>query len=189
MYGTSFKRPSLESLPCRYAMSLAVAAGAFLIAFAACADVPPCMDQNLNAMPINNEIVLKWKESTPNNFVRRAHIKGIVIPNDAVSDRNSHSHFVIAILGTTQSGPIEVVYSDQFGLLPAIHEGMQVEACGDYITSTGRGGPDNEFPPSPVGAIIHWLHKSWQPLDRHPSGFLAIDGVVYGYGDNYREGR
>lgn len=33
-------------------------------------------------------------------------------------------------------------------------------------------------PPSPDGAILHWVHRS--PSARHDSGFVVIDGVVCG---------
>lgn len=128
-----------------------------------------------NGVPIavNNEQVLEWKKNTPNQFRERGHVSGVVarlFPN-----KNHHNHFEIQIGSSPKEG-LEVVYNMDFGPLPAVQIGMKVEACGDYITSTDQAGP---YPPSPSGAIIHWVHVN--PSGRgHDSGYLMIDGVLYG---------
>jgi hypothetical protein len=128
---------------------------------------------------VNNDQVLKWKTSTQSGFTARALVMGVLVA--ILTDQGAHLHLEID-LGNQSSGRanhLEVIYNKQFGETPPLRVGMQVEACGDYITSTQV---NNGYPPSPVGAIIHWIHMSPKP-DRHPSGFLVIDGKLTGMND------
>ncbi len=134
-------------------------------------DAPECMASG-RALSIDNGQVLKWKESTPNQFLARAYVEGTVVT--VYPDRNGHEHFAIRI-GNEPTDMLEVVYNSEFGEMPTPTVGMKVEACGDYITSTAQ---TEAYPPSPVGAIIHWVHKS---PSKHDSGFVMLDGVLYGY--------
>jgi hypothetical protein len=70
-----------------------------------------------------------------------------------------------------------VIYNIEFGALPALSIGMNVAACGDYITV----GPNAQLP-SPEPAIIHWVHVNPGTRDggAHPSGFLVINNQAYG---------
>lgn len=136
-----------------------------------------CKGKENQNLPINNEEVLKWKESTPNQFKARAHVMGTIV--GTLLDRDSHLHIEIDL----NSGPqmarnehLEVVYNKKFGEVPQYRNGMILQACGDYITATQSSG---NYKPSPVGAIIHWVHMSPDP-HRHAGGFLAIDGKVTG---------
>jgi hypothetical protein len=81
---------------------------------------------------------------------------------------------------------IEVIYSQDFGQLPTIQPGMQVHACGDFIKATQ---PNNGFPASPAGAIVHWVHVNSRG-GGHENGYLMIDNVMYGIGPDqgYRPG-
>jgi hypothetical protein len=134
--------------------------------------VPDCMDGD-RVLPVNNDQVLDWKHSTQNQFRDRGHVHGNIV--QVYPDKNGHDHFSIQI-GKQSDDLIEVIYNQDFGTTPALHEGMEVEACGDYITSIAQSGP---YPPSPVGAIVHWVHLN-PKHSGHESGFLAIDGQVYG---------
>lgn len=132
----------------------------------------PCMAGG-NPIPINNDQVLEWKKNTPNQYRDRGHVSGIV--SRIFSNKNDHNHFEIQI-GKLPGEVLEVVYNMNFGRLPNIKNGMNVVACGDYITATQQSGP---YPPSPSGAIIHWVHMN--PSGKgHESGFLVIDGTIYG---------
>ncbi len=134
--------------------------------------VPNCPAYGKN-LEVNNQQALHWRRTTPNQFRERAHVKGNVVY--IYPDRNGHEHFEIQI-GREREDAIEVIYNSDFGALPDVREGMVVEACGDYITSTAQSGP---YPPSPAGAIIHWIHMN--PKGRgHEPGFLMIDGALYG---------
>ena len=62
------------------------------------------------------------------------------------------------------------------GAIPKIQKGMSVEACGDYITSTQTTA---QYPASPDGAILHWIHKNPKP-GGHASGYVEVDNVIYG---------
>ncbi len=137
--------------------------------------IPDCMDK-AKVLPIDNNQVIQWKASTPNTYLARAHVNGPVTRQ--YPDHSGHTHFEISI-GKTAQDTLEVIYNDEFGALPAIRVGMNVEACGDYITSTAQSGP---YPPSPDGAIIHWIHKNPRGHG-HDSGFIAIDNVLYGQGN------
>jgi len=79
-------------------------------------------------------------------------------------------------IGNGSRDTIEVVYNNAFGALPRIQAGMITEVCGDYITARAKAGP---YPPSPEGAIIHWVHINSRGGE-HEDGFFRIDGVVYG---------
>jgi hypothetical protein len=134
--------------------------------------VPSCPAYGRD-LPINNEQVIHWKRNTPNQFRERANISGKVV--QVFPDTNGHEHFVIQI-GKQADDTIEVIYNKDFGAMPEPPMGASVQACGDYITATARSGP---YPPSPVGAIIHWVHMN--PRGRgHDPGFVVMDGVLYG---------
>jgi hypothetical protein len=92
-------------------------------------------------------------------------------------DKTGHAHFAIN-LDQSSAGDIEIIYNDEFGALPRLQPGTQVVACGDYITA----GPRSRLP-SPMGAIIHWVHYNPGTRDggAHPHGFLYIGGQVYGF--------
>lgn len=144
-----------------------------MLAPAAKADMTPdCIDRG-GALPVDNEQVIRWKTSTQNQFQARAHVSGPVLVD--YPDQNGHHHFEIQ-LGNAPGATLEVIFNEDFGAVPAIQPGMQIEACGDYITSIAQSGP---YPASPDGAIIHWVHASPDPA-RHPSGYLMIDGTLYG---------
>ncbi|MGZ3650054.1 MAG: hypothetical protein ACXVB9_10925 [Bdellovibrionota bacterium] len=133
---------------------------------------PDCIDRGVN-LQVNNEQVIQWKSSTRNQFQARAHVAG---PITAVyPDHSGHHHFQIQ-LDKIQGDTLEVIFNEDFGAVPALTTGMNVEACGDYITSNAPSGP---YPASPDNAIIHWVHASPNP-NNHPSGFMMVDGVVYG---------
>lgn len=156
------------------------AIAAFLFSSAVYADnVPQCVAYG-RELPVNNEQVLNWKRTTANQFQDRANVSGQVVR--LFADRSSHAHFEIQI-GPRQGDVLEVVYNLHFGAIPEVQLGMQVQACGDYITATAHTG---KYPPSPSGAIIHWIHMN--PKNRgHDHGWMMIDGVVYGNDYNERE--
>ncbi len=135
--------------------------------------IPNCLNSQSQAMPIDDGQVLKYKVSTPNQYLTRAHIKGIV--SHLFADHSGHNHFEVKI-GSGPNDTIEVVYNQSFGALPALSLGMTVEACGDYITANR---PTSNYPPSPDGAILHWVHKT---TGGHLGGFVAINNVLYGEG-------
>jgi len=148
--------------------------GLFLITGTAIASdrIPPCLDGSAS-LPIDNEQAIEWRNNTPNQFERRAHIEGRV--SQVFNERSSHSHFEIQI-GANQNDVIEVIYNKVFGKLATPYVGMTVEACGDYITSFARAG---SYPPSPSGAIIHWVHYNYRN-DGHKDGYLVLEGDLYG---------
>jgi hypothetical protein len=146
-------------------------------------NLPTCLDRN--RQPIrgdNNDEVLRWKEETKNQYKDRALIDGVLV--SVLLDRRSHLHLEVNLEGDERSTDprqhIEIVYNKAFGEVGDLQPGMPVQACGDYITSREQSGP---YKPSPVGAIVHWVHKSNTP-DRHSHGFLAIDGKLYGMEDD-----
>ena len=132
-------------------------------------NMPDCL--NMQGQPINvdDQSVLGWKTSTRNGFTARAHIAGTI--SKIYRDSSGHHHWE-ATIGANSSDTLEVIYDKAFGSVPTPQIGASVEACGDYITANGGGRP------SPDGGLIHWIHRSNSP--RHPSGFLVIDGQLYG---------
>jgi hypothetical protein len=133
-----------------------------------------CLDHQHEALPYLNEQVIQWKKSTPDQTLKRALVNGVV--TQIYPSKTGHAHFAITLDGDAK-GDLEVIYNDDFGRLPAVQTGMKVVACGDYITV----GPKARLP-SPMGAIIHWVHHN--PGDRdggaHKHGFLIINGTPYG---------
>jgi hypothetical protein len=129
-----------------------------------------CMDHK-KSIEINNDQVIKWKSSTKNAFLARARIQGTV--DQLFPDHAGHRHFSLKI-GPNIADHVEVVYNLSFGKLPVPTVGMTASACGDYITSIAQTG---SYPPSPDGAIIHWVHNS--PRGSHESGYVILNGVKY----------
>jgi hypothetical protein len=152
--------------------AIAISAAASQASFA---DAPDCMSGS-SAMPIDNQAVLALKASTPNQYLARAHVSGTV--GQIYADEHGHNHFEL-IIGSGPTDTIEIVYNISFGELPQMQAGMSVEACGDFINSDAA---TSEYPESPDNAIMHWVHRN--PKGRgHASGFLEIDGQLYGQGD------
>ena len=137
---------------------------------------PTCLDQSGKILPENNAQVLQWKETTANQFLSRAHVQGVVM--DIYADHSGHHHFLIDLDSNTNH-TLEVIYNISFGELPPMTVGMKIEACGDYITSNAQ---TDQYPASPAGAIIHWIHKNPNPKG-HRSGYLMINGKLFGQGN------
>lgn len=139
------------------------------------AGAPSCLDNQNRPLVINNGHVLRLRESTQDQHKDRAFVQGVV--TNIYSDRTGHNHFALN-LDSHPAGDIEIIYNQDFGRLPAIVPGMTVVACGDYITA----GPRSRLP-SPMGAIIHWVHYNPGDRDggRHPHGFLYVNGQLFGY--------
>jgi hypothetical protein len=140
---------------------------------------PICQDQG-RALDVNNDQVIQWKTRTANQYTDRAHIKGRVVRDYGI--KSNHQHFQIEIQGVEQSlgTTIEVIYNEsrEFGFIEKPKKGMEVEVCGEYITSNAPSGP---YPASPDGALVHWVHKASKGSS-HDEGFVILDGVLYGYG-------
>jgi hypothetical protein len=134
-------------------------------------DAPDCDGANGQPIAINNSQVINWEKTTANQFLARGNVEGDVVA--IYPNQTGHTHFAIQIGSTGQN--LEVIYDLAFGAVPNIQMGMHVQACGDYITSDKA---TNQYPVSPCGAIIHWIHMAPKPT--HKNGFLMINGQVYG---------
>ncbi|MCO5141825.1 MAG: hypothetical protein M9962_01900 [Oligoflexia bacterium] len=146
----------------------------------AVAALPECKDQNRKPMRENNRQVLDWKRSSKNQFKSRALIVGEL--KSTILNRGSHLHLQVDLFKdigdeTDTIDHIEIVYNKSFGNITNLQPGAEVVACGDYITAREKAG---NYPPSPMGAIVHWVHASNNP-QKHSSGYLLIDGELYGY--------
>ncbi len=134
--------------------------------------LPNCLDNKGKVLADNTEQVIQWKTSTQNQFHSRGHVTGTV--GQIYPDQTNHIHFQMQ-LGNQGHETIEVIYNRGFGKNPEVHTGDTAEVCGDYITT----GTDLSHRGSPDGAIIHWVHEN--PSRRgHPSGYVALNGVVFG---------
>ena len=116
-------------------------------------------------LAVNNAEVEKWEQTSKNQFHARGHIQGAI--TEVFHDQTGHKHFSVALSASNKS-VVEVIYNQSFGELPSLSAGMEVEACGDYITDRS----------SPERGILHWVHRS--DTESHPSGFVAINGTLYG---------
>lgn len=136
--------------------------------------VPECFAKK-TVLPVNNEQVLQFKDRQPNQALTRGNILGTL--TRIFPDKNGHTHFEINI-GNQSDDVVEVIFNDDFGPINMeLKPGMRVQACGDFINSSK---PAKQYPASPSGAIIHWLHLN--PKNQgHEHGFLWIDGRLFGY--------
>ncbi len=125
------------------------------------------------ALNINNDAVLGWKANSKNQYRNRAHIEGTL--GKVYGDQSGHHHYSVQI-GPKNSDTVEVIYNEAFGAVAPAQPGAKFEACGDYITSNAPAGG---YPVSPDGALVHWVHRSPDP-GSHDSGFIMIDGQLYG---------
>ena len=153
-----------------------IATGLFTSAIALASAAPDCLDSQGQALKIDDAQVLVWKQTTPNQTLKRAHVSGPVTA--LYPDHSGHNHFEIKI-GSNAGETLEVVYNISFGQLTGLKIGDEVEACGDYITSNA---PTSQYPASPDNAIIHWIHRN--PSGRgHASGFTLVNGILFGQGN------
>lgn len=144
-------------------------------------EYPDCLDGS-SPLTVDNPQTLEWKRSKPNQWQERARIHGTVVR--ITKERKSHAQFEIQI-GPEKDDVVEVIYNVAFGKLPKIQTGMTVEACGDFIISRQKAGP---YEASPSGAIIHWVHVN--PHGKgHDSGYLIINGNLYGYSGEGASGK
>lgn len=127
---------------------------------------------NGSELNVNNEQVLRWKLSTQNQFKARAHVSGKV--TKLYAGNPEHTHFQ-ATIGRRAKDTLEVVFNNEFGRTLKVKVGDEVEACGDYITST----KPTQYPVSPDFALIHWLHENPRG-NGHEDGFLVVNGEVFG---------
>jgi hypothetical protein len=134
-----------------------------------------CLDNSHQTMPYNNDQVIDWEKNTRDQFHDRGLVQGKI--TKLYPNQTGHTHFAIDL---GQGKGIEVIYNDEFDALPRLAVGMDVVACGDYITV----GPRAQLP-SPMPAIIHWVHFNPGSRDggRHPGGFLIINNKPYGFTD------
>lgn len=133
--------------------------------------IPDCMDKK-TALPVINEKVIQWIRMSKNQFRARGRVQGKV--EKIYQDQSGHQHFSLRI-GTAADAKIEVIYNIEFGRISNLREGLDAEACGDYITANAQAGG---YPPSPDGAIIHWVHES--NSRSHANGYVIVDGELFG---------
>lgn len=133
-----------------------------------------CLGKNrVGVLPIDNSVVAVLKKTKENQFLTRAHVKGVI--HEVYPDKNGHYHFGIT-LGNGAHDRIEVVYNKEFGPVPPLEIGAEVEACGDYINSYE---PTDKYPRSPDDAIIHWVHMN-PDHKGHSDGFIVVNNVLCG---------
>jgi hypothetical protein len=146
-------------------------------AFLPNAKMPACLD-GPDELQIDNAKVLHYKISTPNTFLARGFVQGIV--KDVPDVIHGHDHFSISI-GPNPTDTLEIIYNIEFGAMPPFKSGDPIVVCGDYITSTAQTGA---YPASPDGAIMHWIH--FNPGSRansatHAHGFVMIGADLIGF--------
>lgn len=141
------------------------------------AKMPACLD-GPDAMKIDNERVLRFKTTTRNQYLDRGFVKGRV--TEAPNVQRGHDHFTISI-GPGPKDTLEIIYNREFGAMPNIRVGDEAVVCGDYITSIAQSG---HYPPSPEGAIVHWVHfnpGSREGSARHAHGFIMVGANLIGF--------
>jgi hypothetical protein len=152
-------------------LKIAISTVLLTVSHFALADEMTCMDHG-RELAVNNDQALRWRDERPSGFHTRAFISGTV--DEVFPDRTGHRHFSLKI-GPHFEDHIEIVYEQNFGRMPLPSVGDPASACGDYIVATESNG---RYPPSPDGALVHWVHRSNN--DRHDDGFVVLKGIVYG---------
>ena len=135
---------------------------------------PSCLDEHNNTLAVDNQNVILWKTTTPNQTLKRSHVSGVIVK--LYPDHSGHTHFS-AKIGPNANDTVEVIYNMSFGQIKNLNVGMNIEACGDYITSNAPAGG---YEASPDGAIVHWIHET-NDANKHKAGFLIINQALYGY--------
>lgn len=131
-----------------------------------------CMSHG-QVLPLMNTQALQWKTTQRSGYHSRVLISGTV--DQVFPDQTGHHHFSVKI-GPNPNDHIEVIFNEGFGSMPDVRVGDSAEACGDYIVATSSNGG---YPPSPDGALVHWVHKSPNP-SQHDDGFVILNGTMYG---------
>ncbi|MDX2113529.1 MAG: hypothetical protein SFW63_07355 [Alphaproteobacteria bacterium] len=153
---------------------------------------PPCFDgKSYRRLEIDNQRILTWnKTPISQKRIERALIRGVItkiVHRKRPARFPGTYHTVIDVrLGTLPDDVIRLYYNLNHGALPKLRIGTMLTACGEYIkypdyfrdqtqryhyNQTETKKFRSNMP------IMHYLHRS-QNLWR--SGFLMIDGVVYG---------
>jgi hypothetical protein len=140
----------------------------FLFTTPSFAGIPACLDEHGKPIVNSNTQVLNYLHSTKKGFTARALVTGVL--TNRYNDQTGHAHFAIDMNGD-KKGDLEVIYQRDTGDIPALQVGMQISACGDYITDP-KGSPN--------GGIIHWVHCISRP-GNHPDGYITINGKLYGF--------
>jgi len=138
--------------------------------------IPDCLKKKGQVLDVNNAQVLDWKAHTKNEYHDRGHVKGQLL--QVYSDATNHHHWQVQI-GPNDTDTVEVIYNEDFGGVPEVSPGSEIEACGDYITANKQSG---FYPPSPDGALVHWVHMTTNA--NHLGGFLVVDGTLCGQDDS-----
>jgi len=114
-----------------FSLMMAIGCSAF-------ATLPDCLDNSGRVLAVNNDQIIKWKQTTKDQFHARGHAQGVVSKN--YPDYTGHTHFEMRMgSGNGAGNTIEVIYNQSFGQLPDLTPGTQVEVCGDYITTGTQG--------------------------------------------------
>jgi hypothetical protein len=141
-------------------------------------DAVDCIGENGQALSIDNQRALDLKKKAASGKAYRARIQGKVVSDShqRCSSRSGscHAHFEIQI-GPNKADTVEVVYSEDFGQMKEPSVGESVEACGDFLNTSGQRNSGSS------GAIIHWVHRS-NCMD-HEHGYVLVEGEdLYGMG-------
>lgn len=134
------------------------------------ARAPECLSGGRD-LPVNDSQVLDWETSTRPGFHGRAHVRGPI--SRLFPDMRGHQHFLVEI-GPEPSDGIEIVFDTEYGKIQGLATGGQVEACGDFINTTGEEGHG-----SYTSSIIHWVHDPFG-YSSHEPGYVTLNGVLYG---------
>lgn len=131
---------------------------------------PPCLAAG-QVLGINDSQVLGWETSTEPEFHGRAHVSGPIVR--VYPDMTNHQHFLVQI-GPEPTDTVEIVFDVEFGRINGLAPGEQVEACGDFINTSGEEGHG-----SYTSSIVHWVHEPFG-YSRHEAGYTRVNGVLYG---------
>ncbi len=107
--------------------------------------------------------VTELKRYIDSNYSKRpiVFVEGVIkeiLPEDKYG--RPHQKFILNVQGIK----VQVVHGTDYGRIP-LRTGGRVKVCGEFINSN-------------QGSLIHWTH--YDPGARHPDGFIALDGEVYG---------
>lgn len=127
-----------------------------------------CLDKK-EPLQIDNNKAINIKLFQGHGFKTRAYLKGIAIQEIKKSQGHTHIEVDLNLSSEDNDDQIELIFNNQYGVLPEIKGGEEIVMCGDYIVDHY----------SKNKAIIHWVHKS-PNQKKHNHGFIIINNVVYG---------
>lgn len=121
--------------------------------------LPICKDRGGQVLQPSASALKHYVDSN-NDRRPQVFVQGVVkevLPEDKYG--KPHQKYVLSVSGIK----VQLVHGSNYERLP-LQVGSQILVCGEFLNAQG--------------GMIHWTH--YDPNGRHPDGFIAVNGYVYG---------